>query len=85
MAHKRHSWALQQLKRLDEALAAMDWAISLSPEDRELWLAKSTILMDLGRDDEAMELQSKAFDDEEFAEKYHQDGLKLFGMLDGGN
>lgn len=80
-AHKRHAWTLQQLKRFEEALAAMDRAIALAPHDRELWLAKSTILSDLGYHDEAFELQSTAFDDEAFAEKYHQDGLKLFDML----
>jgi len=66
------------LERWDEA---MDRAIALLPDDRELWLPKSTILMDLGRNDEADELMTSAFSDEEFAEKYHQDGLKLFGGL----
>jgi len=83
LSHKRLAWVLQQLKRCEEALETMDRAISLVPNDRELWLAKSTILSDLGLDDEALELQSKAFDDEEFAEKYHQDGLRMMDMMMG--
>jgi tetratricopeptide (TPR) repeat protein len=80
-AHKRVAWVLQQVKRYEEALQAMDHAIRLAPDNRELWLAKSTILSDLGRSDDAYDLQCKAFEDEQFAEQYHRDGLKLFDAL----
>ncbi|MEI6215320.1 MAG: tetratricopeptide repeat protein [Desulfuromonadales bacterium] len=77
-AHVRHCWALRKLDRTDDALAAIERAIALRPDDRNLWLHKSVILGDLGRDDEAEELQVRAFEDKEFAERYHQEGLELF-------
>jgi superkiller protein 3 len=76
-AHVRHCWALQKLSRIEEALSAIDRAIASTPDDRNLWLHKSILLGDLGRDDEAVELQTLAFEDKEFAEKYHQEGLNL--------
>jgi tetratricopeptide (TPR) repeat protein len=45
---------LRFLGRLDEALKVFDKAISLSPEDAELWKDLGTVLMDLQRGDEAV-------------------------------
>jgi tetratricopeptide (TPR) repeat protein len=81
VAHMRHCWALRKLARNGEALAAIDRAIACAPGDRNLWLHKSIILGDLGRDDEAEELQTLTFEDKEFAERYHQEGLELFKRM----
>jgi tetratricopeptide (TPR) repeat protein len=81
VAHVRHCWALRKLVCNEEALAAIDRAIACTPDDRNLWLHKSVILGDLGRDEEAVELQILTFEDKEFAERYHQEGLELFKLM----
>jgi tetratricopeptide (TPR) repeat protein len=80
-AHELASWALRKLGRPGQALAAIDRAIELSPDNRELWLNKSIILDDLGLADEADDLQVRAFEDKDFAGKYHQDGLDLLKKM----
>jgi tetratricopeptide (TPR) repeat protein len=79
----RKSYCLAELKRFPEALAAIDAAIEIRPGDRKLWLAKSLRLGDLGRHDEAEDLQREAFSDPEFAEEYHQEGLRQLQLLFG--
>ncbi|TAN40948.1 MAG: tetratricopeptide repeat protein [Nitrospirae bacterium] len=81
----RKGWCLCSMKRYDEALSAYDKAISLSPNDRNLWMDKSVCLSDMGRTEESLELQAKAFEDPEFAEKYYQEGLRMFDFLTGGD
>jgi hypothetical protein len=48
-------------------------------------MAKSLVLFDMGRDDEALELQSKAFSDEKFAKEWDAQGKKLLDLFGGGD
>ena len=51
---------LQRLKRNDEALAAFDEALARDPRDPWVWHNKSLLLMELNRDREALDCNTRA-------------------------
>jgi tetratricopeptide (TPR) repeat protein len=68
---------LQSQRRFEEALKVFDKAISLSPEDAELWKNLGTVLMDLLRGDEAVLSLQQAL---KFNPRY-VDAANILGLL----
>ena len=72
---------MARLFRNDEALACHEQILQRSPKNEQGLEERVRLLGILGHSDEAFELQSKAFEDEQFAEQYHQEGLQMLNLL----
>ncbi len=73
--------ALDALKRYDDALAAMERALTLAPDDARNWVWKANVLLDSGQIDAAMTTLERAFSlDENLAMAWNAKGKILAAL-----